>query len=59
VFFNGRKEFDEALRLLQPTSYTGDESSRLIDRGLVLAAIPGHKEEAEKVTILVWEACGN
>ena len=44
----GRKKFDEALRALQSTKYTGDESFLWVEKGIVLAAIPGRKEEAEK-----------
>ena len=44
----GRKKFDEALRALQSTKYTSDESFLWVEKGIVLAAIPGRKEEAEK-----------
>ena len=44
----GRKEFDEALRILRSTRHTSDESWLLVEQGIVLAAIPGQQKEAEK-----------
>ncbi len=53
----GRKEFDEALRALQSTKYAGDESFLWLAQGIVLAAIPGRKQEAEKAMTEAIRVC--
>jgi tetratricopeptide (TPR) repeat protein len=44
----GHKEYGEALRVLQSTPYPGDVSFLSLQRGVVLAAMPGREKEAEK-----------
>jgi tetratricopeptide (TPR) repeat protein len=43
-----RKQFGEALRVLQTDESSGDETWSSISQGIVLAAIPGRKGDAEK-----------
>ena len=44
----GRKEYDQALSALQSTKYVGDEYYLSVEQGIVLAAMPGRREEADK-----------
>ncbi|HEV2950410.1 MAG TPA: protein kinase, partial [Gemmataceae bacterium] len=53
----GRKKFDEALRVLQSTKHPGDESFWFIQQGIVLTAIRGRKEEAEKAMTEAIRVC--
>jgi tetratricopeptide (TPR) repeat protein len=52
-----RKQFDEALRSLQTDKRAGYEGFRLNFIGIVLAAIPGRKEDAEKAFISAIRSC--
>ncbi|HLJ95913.1 MAG TPA: protein kinase [Gemmataceae bacterium] len=52
-----RKEYDEALRIVQSTHYAGDQSFPILLRGIILAAMPGRKSEAEKAITDAIHAC--
>jgi tetratricopeptide (TPR) repeat protein len=55
----GRKQFDEALSLLETSKFTNKEPFLQIARGTVLAAIPGRREDAKRVlTDLVRDCLG-
>jgi tetratricopeptide (TPR) repeat protein len=45
----GRKKFEDALKVQESTHYAGGEGAPASQRGTVLAAMPGRKEEAEKL----------
>ena len=53
----GRKNFDEALRVLQSATFAEDQSTPVVFRGAVLAAMPGRKNEAEKTITDAVRAC--
>jgi tetratricopeptide (TPR) repeat protein len=53
----GRKEYDKALGVLESTKYAGDESFPFVERGVVLAAMPGRKQEAERALTEAIRAC--
>jgi len=53
----GRKNFDQALRVMQSATFAEDQSTPVVFRGVVLAAIPGRKEEAEKTMNDAIRAC--
>lgn len=55
--FYGRKNFDEALRVLQAGAFADDQTTPVVIRGIVLAAIPGRTKEAEKTIIDAVRAC--
>lgn len=52
-----RKEFDEALRVLQSTAFADDQSMPVVFRGAVLAAMPGRTNEAEQTIVGAVRAC--
>jgi serine/threonine protein kinase len=57
IVLYGQKNFDEALQVLQSAAFAEDQSSPIVFRGVVLAAIPGRKDEAEKTIIDAVRAC--
>jgi hypothetical protein len=48
IVLYGRKDFEEALRILQSTKFPGDEAWLMVEQGVLLASIPGKQKEAEK-----------
>jgi hypothetical protein len=52
-----RKQFEEAVRVLQTYRYVGQEAWRLVGQGIALTAIPGRKDEAEKAFIDAIRSC--
>jgi hypothetical protein len=57
IILYGQTNFDEALRVLQSDVFAEDQSTPVVFRGVVLAAIPGRKDEAEKTIIDAIRAC--
>jgi serine/threonine protein kinase len=53
----GRKEFDEAARVMEAGTYAEDQTFPIVQRGLVLAAIPGRRHEAERLMVDAIRAC--
>ncbi|MFO0810339.1 MAG: protein kinase [Gemmataceae bacterium] len=53
----GRMNFDEALRVLQSAAFAEDQSTPVVFRGVVLAAMPGRKNEAEQTISDAIRAC--
>jgi hypothetical protein len=53
----GRKNFDEALRVMQSATFAEDQSTPVVFRGVVLAAMPGRKDEAAKTIVDAVRGC--
>ena len=53
----GRKNFDEALRVLQSGTFAEDQTFPIVQRGIAMAAIPGRQDEAEKTMVEAILGC--